>query len=660
MGIAADIITIVVAAMFGGIIAHKFKQPLILGYILAGLVIGPYSSGIISLKDIHEIELLAEIGVALLLFALGLEFSLGELKPVRNIAIFGTPIQILLTMACGYGIGVSFGWELVPSLWLGGVISLSSTMVLLKTMMNRGLMGTLSCRVMIGMLIVQDLAVVPLIIILPQLGDPAAGLPFLGWAMLKSALFLASMFFIGTRLIPWLLAFVAKGDSREMFILAITGLGLGVGYATYLFGLSFAFGAFVTGMVLSESEYGHQALSDIIPLRDIFGLLFFTSVGMLLDPSFLLHNPDKVFTVVGLVGLAKGLIFSLLAVAFGYRNVVPLAVGLGLFQIGEFSFVLARVGLAGDFIDKEMYSLILSAAVLSMIATPFVSAMTAPLYKLKRKMFKAEPLQTANLPSEKLDKHVIIVGGGRVGRYIAGVLKELQVPFIIAEADYQRMADCKSNGYAVVYGDGGQVTVQDALGVARASLFIVTVPSVSMGGIIVDQVRRMNPELAVVARAAGIEQMKGLYDAGVRVVVLPEFEAGLEMARQTLLHLQVPVTVIQDYTDTVRKQLYEPIYDTHKDYHVLSQMDSAKGLLEISWVPITQSSLLAGASLKEVGVRARTGVSIVGVFHNGIFRPNPMADYRFSSGDLIAVIGSAKQRASFREIAESTGTECEA
>ncbi|MDH3348362.1 MAG: cation:proton antiporter, partial [Desulfobulbaceae bacterium] len=428
----------------------------------------------------------------------------------------------------------------------------------------------------------------------------------------------------------------------------------------YLFGLSFAFGAFVTGMVLSESEYGHQALSDIIPLRDIFGLLFFTSVGMLLDPSFLLHNPDKVFTVVGLVGLAKGLIFSLLAVAFGYRNVVPLAVGLGLFQIGEFSFVLARVGLAGDFIDKEMYSLILSAAVLSMIATPFVSAMTAPLYKLKRKMFKAEPLQTANLPSEKLDKHVIIVGGGRVGRYIAGVLKELQVPFIIAEADYQRMADCKSNGYAVVYGDGGQVTVQDALGVARASLFIVTVPSVSMGGIIVDQVRRMNPELAVVARAAGIEQMKGLYDAGVRVVVLPEFEAGLEMARQTLLHLQVPVTVIQDYTDTVRKQLYEPIYDTHKDYHVLSQMDSAKGLLEISWVPITQSSLLAGASLKEVGVRARTGVSIVGVFHNGIFRPNPMADYRFSSGDLIAVIGSAKQRASFREIAESTGTECEA
>ncbi|MDH3348403.1 MAG: cation:proton antiporter, partial [Desulfobulbaceae bacterium] len=234
MGIAADIITIVVAAMFGGIIAHKFKQPLILGYILAGLVIGPYSSGIISLKDIHEIELLAEIGVALLLFALGLEFSLGELKPVRNIAIFGTPIQILLTMACGYGIGVSFGWELVPSLWLGGVISLSSTMVLLKTMMNRGLMGTLSCRVMIGMLIVQDLAVVPLIIILPQLGDPAAGLPFLGWAMLKSALFLASMFFIGTRLIPWLLAFVAKGDSREMFILAITGLGLGVGYATYL------------------------------------------------------------------------------------------------------------------------------------------------------------------------------------------------------------------------------------------------------------------------------------------------------------------------------------------------------------------------------------------------------------------------------------------
>ena len=651
MGIAANIIIIVVAAMFGGIIAHKFKQPLILGYILAGLVIGPYTSGIIHLEDIHEIELLAEIGVALLLFALGLEFSLSELKPVRKIALFGTPIQIILSMACGYGIGIYFGWDTVPSLWLGGVVSLSSTMVLLKTMMNRGLMGTLSSRVMIGMLIVQDLAVVPLMIILPQLGDPAAGIPFLGWAVRKSGLFLATMFFLGTRLIPWLLAFVAKGDSREMFILAITALGLGVGYGTYLFGLSFAFGAFVTGMVLSESEYGHQALSDIIPLRDIFALLFFTSVGMLLDPAFLLQNPGKVFTTVGLVALGKGLIFSLIAIAFGYRNIVPLAVGLGLFQIGEFSFVLARVGLTSGSIDNEMYSLILSAAVMSMIATPFVSALTAPLYKLKKKYYKSEPLQIANFPSEKLEKHVVIAGGGKVGRFIAGVLSELHVPFVIAEADYQSMEECKRAGYAVIYGDAGQTVVQEALGVKRASLFIVTVPSVAVGTHIANHVRRLHPKLQIVARASGLEQMKGLYTAGAGVVVLPEFEGGLEMARQTLLHLRVPATAIQDYTDTVRRQLYEPIYKTHGDYDFLSKFDSAKELLEIAWVPIATQSPLSGISLKEAEVRSKTGASIVGVFHNGIFRPNPLADYRFAAGDLIAVIGSAKERESFREMA---------
>ncbi|MDH3394000.1 MAG: cation:proton antiporter, partial [Desulfobulbaceae bacterium] len=282
MGIAADIVTLVVVALLGALVAQRLRQPLILGYILAGIVVGPHTGGI-SITDSHEIELLAEIGVALLLFALGLEFSLAELKPVRKVALIGTPIQIILTMGLGYGIGRYLGLPIYQAVWLGALIALSSTMVVLKTMMNQGVMGTLSSRVMIGMLIVQDLAVVPLMIILPQMSDPQAGLPLLGIAVVKSAVFLFLMFYLGTRILPKLLAVVASWNSRELFILTITAIGLGVGYATYLFGLSFAFGAFIAGMVLSESDFGHQALSDIIPLRDIFGLLFFTSVGMLLD-----------------------------------------------------------------------------------------------------------------------------------------------------------------------------------------------------------------------------------------------------------------------------------------------------------------------------------------------------------------------------------------
>ena len=213
---------------------------------------------------------------------------------MRNIALVGTPLQMLLTIIYGYALGHWLGWEWVPSVWLGALVSLSSTMVILKTLMNQGFLGTLSSRVMIGMLMVQDLAVVPLMIILPQLSNPKAGIPLLGLAALKAALFLTLMILLGTRVLPRLMAYIAKWNSRELFLLAITAIGLGVGYATYLSGLSFALGAFVAGMVLSESDYSHQALSDIIPLRDLFGLLFFTSVGMLLDPTFLLTHWDTI------------------------------------------------------------------------------------------------------------------------------------------------------------------------------------------------------------------------------------------------------------------------------------------------------------------------------------------------------------------------------
>ncbi|MCI0494791.1 cation:proton antiporter, partial [candidate division KSB1 bacterium] len=286
MGIAGDIIIIVIAALIGGMIARLLKQPLIIGYILAGVVIGPHM-GIITVSNIHDIELLAEIGVALLLFAIGLEFSFRKLKPVRKIALIGTPLQLMLTIGLGFAIGKLFGFDWQKSIWLGALISISSTMVTLKTLMSQGWLGTLSSRVMIGMLIIQDLAIVPMMIILPQINNPGTGLPLLGMAVVKAAIFIVLMVLLGTKVLPFLLKRIARWNSRELFLLFITALGLGVGYGTYLFGLSFAFGAFVAGMVLSESDYGHQALSDIIPLRDIFGLLFFTSVGMLLDPNFL-------------------------------------------------------------------------------------------------------------------------------------------------------------------------------------------------------------------------------------------------------------------------------------------------------------------------------------------------------------------------------------
>lgn len=651
MGVAADIVIIVVAALLGALVVQQFRQPLILGYIFAGIVVGPYTGGI-TVGDIHEIEMLAEIGVALLLFALGLEFSVSELKPVRRIALLGAPLQILLTIGTGFCIGRYMGWSFTSALWFGALISLSSTMVTLKTLMSRGLVGTLSSRVMIGMLIVQDLAVIPMMIILPQLADPKAGLPLLVMAIGKSAVFLVLMFYLGRHILPALLSHVARWNSRELFILSITAIGLGIGYATYLFGLSFAFGAFVAGMVLNESDYGHQALSDIIPLRDIFALLFFTSVGMLLDPAFLFENWRIILFLGFVVALSKGLIFYGISRLFGYINVVPIAVALGLFQVGEFTFVLARTGLESHALDNNLYSLILALSVLSMVITPFASAMTSPLYRLKKHLFDYEPLQTENIPHSGLKDHVVIAGGGRVGQHIAQVLTRLDIPFVIVELNHQRMLDCKHAEFPVIYGDMEQATVIEATEIHNARLLLITIPSITVSHSIVKQSRCFKPDLHIIARAEGVDQMHILYDDGVYMAVMPEMEAGLEIARQVLMHLEIPVTLIQEYTDTVRRRLYAPIYASNKDHQLLARFNNIKDLLEISWVTLPSASPLAGRSIKAAAIRTMTGASVVGIIHEKRFHANPEADYTFQAEDMVAVIGTRQQRSAFRKMAE--------
>lgn len=653
MGIAADIAIIIVAALLGGLIAQRLRQPLILGYILAGVVVGPYTGGV-TISNVHDIELLAEIGVALLLFALGLEFSLKELQPVRRIALVGTPVQMGLTIVLGMGIGQWMGWELAASLWFGALISLSSTMVLLKTLMSQDRLGTLSSRVMIGVLIIQDLAVVPLMLILPQLNDLERGLPALGWAAVRAAIFLAAMIFVGTRVIPRLMQTIAAWNSRELFLLAVTALGLGIGYATYLFGLSFAFGAFVAGMVLSESDYSYQALSDIIPLRDVFGLLFFVSVGMLLDPVFLLDHLATVLLIVVLVVVGKALIFGTVTRAFGYINIAPIAVALGLFQVGEFSFVLARVGLASGSVSADLFTLVLTVTLITMVLTPFVTQAAEPLYQLiKRLRPKPEPLYTINLPEGELHDHIVIAGAGRVGQYIARVLQRLGLHFVAIELNQQLLQECKEAGLPVIFGDASHPVVLEAAHVAKAHLILITTPSITVSAAIVEQVRRLNPELHMVARAESIDQLRQLHGMGVYEVVQPHFEAGLEMTRQALLHLDIPATEIQRFTDAVRQELYAPIYDVHEAYRTVAELQEAQRLLEVSWVRIPPDSPLAGVTIGEADIRNRTGASIVALLRASELMPNPEARQRLAAGDLIAVLANPDQRAQFEVLIQA-------
>ena len=652
MGIVTDIIFIIVTAFCCGLLLQRLGYPLILGYIGAGIILGPYVGGLVS--NIDQIELLAEIGIALLLFALGLEFSLKDLKPVKKIALVGTPIQIVLTMGFGAGLGHLMGWDWKPSLWMGALVSLSSTMVILKTLMNQGWLGTLSSKVMIGMLIVQDLAVVPMMIILPQLNDPAVGFFALGLAALSAGGFITAMILLGTRFLPRLMAYIAKLGSRELFLLAITAIGLGVGYLTHMAGLSFAFGAFVAGMVLSESDYGHQALSDIIPLRDLFGLLFFTTVGMLLDPTFLLDHLRQIIILVLAVSIGKGLIFAVIARIFKYRNVIPLAVGLGLFQIGEFSFVLAKVGLSTGSIGIELYSLMLTTAILTMMLTPFFSGQTAKIYALKKRWFRHEALESSNLPDAGLADHVVIVGGGRVGFQTAQVLNRLNMQFVVIEIDHQRFEQLKKAAMAVVFGDASQEVVLEAAGIKSACLLVLTIPGLAVARSVVVQSRQMNSRLEIVARSTGPELFDVLKKMGVSEVVLPEFEASLELTRQSLLRLRVPATEIHRLTDSVRQELYAHLFEQDTDYRVLSQLRAAEQQFDLQWVRLAPESPIVYKSIGESEIRKKTGASVVGVVRESQLRPNPDAEFVLMPNDLIAIIGCEEDRKTFCLLASST------
>ncbi len=554
MGIAADIAIIVVAGLVGGLIAQRLNLPLVLGYIVAGVLVGPYTGGI-SVTDVHDIELLAEIGVALLLFALGIEFSFDELRPVRRIAMVGTPLQIAMVTAYGAPLGSLLGWPWQAAVWFGAMISLSSTMVILKTLSHQGLLGTLSARVMIGILIAQDLAFVPLTILLPFVGDLAAGLPMLAAAAVRATIFLLGMFFIGTRLIPWLMAHVASWNSRELFMLAVTAIGLGIAYVTYLFGLSFAFGAFVAGMVLSESDYSHQALGDILPLRDLFGLLFFASVGMLVDPMVLVTHAGTVALLVAAVALGKGIILGGTTWAFGYRNIIPLAVGFGLFQIGELSFVLARIGVRMGAIDEELYALILTTAVVTMVLTPFGSRIAAPLYARLRGSRLLMPPQLVNVRREAMRDHVVLAGGGRVGMRIAEVLRRRDERFVIIELNQHQHNLCVERGFPVIYGDASYTTVLEAARLHRARLLINTVPSPAVTHAIIAHTRAISQTLPTIVRATSEEEMRDLNKMGYCDVVQPELEASLAMLRQALVHLEVPLSEVDPLIDAVRDEV---------------------------------------------------------------------------------------------------------
>ena len=527
-------------ALVGGMIAHRLRQPVILGYLVIGVAVGPHALGIVG--DVELIEATATIGVALLLFTLGLEISVTQLREVGKVGIWGGVAQILATAVLGVIVGVAvFKWPVPQAVMFGLIISLSSTAVCFKLLMERGELTSVHGRIMVAMLILLDLAVVLMMVAMPVLSGTAQSVPLvLGMAIGKAALIIGIALVSGLWLLPWLMGRIGGVRSRELFLLTTLTLCLGAAVGTQIFGLSMVFGAFLIGVVLRGTAFGHQAVAEITPLRDVFATLFFVSLGMLLDPQFVLDQWVAVLTTVAGVVLIKTLVIFGVVRLFGHANRIAVMSGAGLFQIGEFGFIIAQGGLIAGIVTEHFYSLIMSTAIITMLLTPLSLSLIARLYQRQR-LSRGIMTPTAGdvsaftaSYSPPAAERVVVAGYGRIGRNVAQGLQDAGVPFIVIEIDPERIAELRQSGKPRIYGDASNPHVLSQAGLSKARTLVVSFPDPLASVNTVRSALEINPALKIVARAHRTREAEMLKSMGVEELISPEYEASLKFLERTL------------------------------------------------------------------------------------------------------------------------------
>jgi len=543
-------------ALVLGFVAVRLKLPALVGYLLAGIVLGPATPGFVA--DVALSRQLAEIGVMLLMFGVGLHFSLDDLLEVRRIALPGALAQIGVATVLGMAVATLWGWSLAAGIVFGLALSVASTVVLLRALESRGVLETVNGRIAVGWLVVEDLVMVLVLVLLPPLaawlggGDAESGLLLsLGLTLLRVSAFIVLMIVVGRRLFPRLLWQVARTGSRELFILCVIAAAVGIAYASAeLFGVSFALGAFFAGMVMRESELSHRAASESLPLRDAFSVLFFVSVGMLFDPMVVIREPMRVLIVLAIIVLGKSLAAFLLVLAFRYPLNTALTVSASLAQIGEFSFILAGLGVSLRLLPPEGQSLILAGAILSIALNSLVFRAIEPLQRWIRSRSKLarmverphDPL--AELPmtvdAEQLTGHVVLAGYGRVGRHIGEALRERGVRFVVAEQNRELVEELRRDGVHAVSGDASEPAVLIQAHIARARVLVIAVPDPFPARRMIEVARMVNPGVETVVRTHSDEEGELLRKESADKVFLGEHELALSMAGYVLGRLAEP------------------------------------------------------------------------------------------------------------------------
>jgi len=536
----ASIAILLAAALIGGMIAHRLRQPIILGYLVIGIAVGPHALGLV--EDLEIIRAAATMGVALLMFTLGLEISISQLREVGKVGVWGGISQILVTFALGLVVGLTlFQWPLPQAVLFGLIISLSSTAVCLKLLMERAELTSVQGRIMLSILILQDIAVVLMMVVVPIMSGEVKSLPLeLAMAVGKAALFIGLAIVLGRWILPWLLGNIGGVRARELFLLNVLVLGLGAAISTQLFGLSLVFGAFLVGLVLRETRFVHQALAEITPLRDVFATLFFVSLGMLLNPEFLINNWALVLSVVAVIILIKFLVIFSVVKFFGYSVRIALFTGAGLFQIGEFGFILAQSGMDTGIVTVQFYSLIVSAAIITMLLTPFSMGLFSRVYPrlaLRAASTSKAAAETSPSPApaqSEPPRRVVIAGYGRVGQNIAQGLQDAGIPYLIIDIDPGRVSEARTSSRPRIYGDATNMHVLSRAGLGRARALVITYPDPMAVVTTAKLALTINPRLNILGRVHRKKESEELRRLGITELVSPEYEASFRFIKRLL------------------------------------------------------------------------------------------------------------------------------
>ncbi len=622
----------------------RLKISSIVGFLIAGVIVGPHGAHLIS--DVREVELFAEIGVILLMFTIGLEFSLKNLLKLRRSIFGGGLIQIVLTIAVVVLlISLFTQHSLNIAIFEGFLVSLSSTAIVMKILLEKSEIYSPHGRMSVGMLIFQDLCVVPFMLLIPVLAGNGGSVADVTITMLTAALVVGIVLFASKWGVPQILHEVVSTRSRELFFMTIILLCLGTALITSIFGLSLALGAFLAGIVISESEYAAQAISDILPFKESFTGLFFISVGMLLNLSFLRSHLWTISVIVVVIILVKIFTAAVSASVAGQSLQNSIHTGFYLSQVGEFSFILAVAGKNSGLVTDEIYQLFLSSTVLTMIATPFIINISSPAavwfvsrslfnrLKRKRRLEEREPV-----PAKKTG-HVIITGFGVNGRNLARVLRDLDIPYVVLEMNNNTVRKMKKMSEPIYYGDGTSVEILHKLGVQSAKVLVIAISDAPATRRIVQIARKENPELHIIVRTRYVAEVDHLTDLGANEVIPEEFETSVEIFSRVLHHYHTPRNVISEHIENIRKDSYSVLRGIALPQRGITERQELLEGMETETYLLRDTSGAVGLSLRELNLRVETGATLIAVKRKDIVHHNPSSNFVLQEGDILLFIG---------------------